>query len=107
MISKLLSAITPRRVEIAGLVIVFAGAFAAVNRFVLIVTLCALLVYVLDRLFPVSFAIIKNFAKPETWPGYVSLGIASVVAAWHGTFAALVVVGVLTAGVGRLFNQLY
>lgn len=106
-VSKVLALITPKVVEIGGFSLATAGAIL-LHGHVREVVLVAEGVYLLDRFKPAVFNAIKSFANPTTWPGYVSMGLATVVAAHSGgNPASLVAAGVLATGVGRLFNQLY
>src|SRR5689334_17822115 len=106
-VSKALSYLNPKTIEIAGLALIGVGAGLIGGR--ARIEIAALLaIYLLDRIRPTFFNFIGKFATPSTWPGYVALGIASVIAAQHGgSIGTEIVAGALTVGVGRLFHQLY
>lgn len=109
LLNKVLNIFTGLRVEIGGLVLT-----VVLNVFLLhgahrIVFLALVALYLLNRFRPQLFSFVASFAEPTTWPGYVAMAVAVLVAAhqfggWH---AALSVAFVFAIGDGRLFEALY
>lgn len=102
-----LSFITPKRTEAAGILISVLAAILLFRGAAQYLILAAHVLYLLDRIAPKLFSFLLRFAKAP-WLAYVSLGVGSLIAAHSGGFGAVaVLVGTLTTGVGRLFNELY
>jgi hypothetical protein len=98
---------TGKHVETTGVILTVAAAFLLGLGHMVAVLFCVG-VYLLDRFRPQTFKFLEKFAEPDTWPGYVALGVAALFAAHHGGWRAdIVVAGIFATGDGRLFDLLY